>query len=136
MALLQLTNAAATASANALLALIDVGTQGKINIRTGAMPATADTAASGTILCTLLFPDPAFPTAVNGVGTANVIAQVASIASGVAGHFEVTDSSNVVIFRGDVTASGGGGSMELVTTTITSPQPVQITSFTYTQPKS
>lgn len=135
---IRLSNAAASAAADAVTALIDGGPAGgKIKIRTGAQPANADDASTGTVLAVLTFADPAFPgAAVNGVDTSAAITQDSSAdATGAAGHFEVTDSNDAVVFRGTVTQTGGGGDMELVTTSITAGQPVQVTSFTYTQPK-
>jgi len=135
---IKITNAAASAAADAVVDLVDGGAgAGKIIIRTGAQPANANDASSGTVLAELTFSDPAFGAAANGVATASAITQDSSAnSSGDAGHFEVVDSNNVVIFRGTVTAGGGGGDMELVTVTIVATQPVQITSFTYTQPKA
>jgi hypothetical protein len=34
---------------------------------------------------------------------------------------------------GDVTATGGGGDLELVTTSVVTGQPVQVTSFVFTE---
>jgi hypothetical protein len=127
--------AARNAAADAVMALVDAGAgAGKIKIRTGAKPASGG-ASTGTVLAVLTFSDPATGAAASGVDTASAITQDASAdATGTAGHFEVTDSNDNVVFRGDVSASGGGGDMQLVTTSIVAGQPVQITSFTYTQP--
>lgn len=135
---IQITNAAASVAADAVMGLVDAGVAaGVLRIRSGVKPATADTVSSGTVLATLAFSDPATGAAVNGVDTASAITQDASAdATGTAGHFEVLDSNLLVVFRGDVTVTGGGGDMQLVTTSITAGQPVSITSFTYTQPKS
>lgn len=127
--------AARNAAADAVMALVDAGAgAGKLKIRTGAKPASGG-ASTGTVLASLTFSDPATGAAASGVDTASAITQDSSAdATGTAGHFEVTDSDDNVVFRGDVTATGGGGDMQLVTTAIVAGQPVQITSFTYTQP--
>lgn len=49
--------AANKAKLDAMLAALDGGT---IEVRTGAQPATPATAATGTLLATLTFADPAF----------------------------------------------------------------------------
>jgi len=135
---IKLTNAAASAAADAVVDLIDLGSgAGVIEIRTGAQPTNADDVDSGTLLATLTFSDPAFGAAANGVATASAITQDSSAdATGTAGYFVVKDSTGAKVFTGSITATGGGGDMELVTTSIVATQPVQITAFTYTQPKA
>jgi hypothetical protein len=59
---------------------------------------------------------------------------VTGVAAGTAGCYIVEDASGDNVFVGDVTATGGGGSLELATTTISVGLSVDITSFTYTQP--
>lgn len=132
---IKLTNAAKSAAADAVVDSIDAGAgAGTLEIRTGAQPTNADDADSGTLLATLTFSDPAFGAASNGVATASAITQDSSAdATGTAGYFVVKTSTGTKIFTGSVTASGGGGDMQLVTTSITSGQPVTITAFTYTQ---
>lgn len=127
--------AARNAAADAVMALVDAGSgAGKIKIRTGARPASG-AASAGTVLAVLTFSDPATGAAASGVDTASAITQDSSAdATGTAEHFEVTDSDDNIVYRGSVTATGGGGDMTLVTTSIVATQPVQITSFTYTQP--
>lgn len=135
---IKLTTAARNASADAVMALVDAGAgAGTIEIRTGVQPTNADDADSGTLLATLTFSDPATGAAASGVDTASAITQdTAADATGTAGYFVVKDSTGAKVFTGSVTASGAGGDMQLVTTSITAGQPVQITSFTYTQPAS
>ena len=55
-------------------------------------------------------------------------------ASGMANIFEIQDRDNTRVFGGSVTATNGGGDMELDNTSINSGQTVQIDSFTYTAP--
>lgn len=132
-----LSNAAASAGADAIVALVDAGSgAGTLEIRTGSAPTNADDEDAGTLLATLTFSDPAFGAASNGVATADSITQDSSAdATGTAGHFRVKDSDGNVVFQGSITATGGGGDMELVTTSIVATQPVAITSFTFTLPK-
>lgn len=135
---IRLTNLSASAAADAVVDKVDQGAgAGTLLIRTGAQPTNADDASTGTVLATITFADPAFGAATNGVASiSGTITDSSADATGTAGHFEVRDSNSVVIFRGTVTATGGGGQMELVTTAITATQPVSITAFSYTQPKS
>lgn len=135
-AAIKLTNATKSAACDAVVDRIDAGTgAGTIEIRSGSQPTNADDADAGTLLATLTFTDPAFGACSNGVGTASSITSDSSAdATGTAGYFAVKDSSGTKVFTGTITATGGGGDMTLVTTSIVSGQPVQITSFTYTQP--
>lgn len=133
---IKLTNATKSAAADAVVDRLDAGAgAGTIEIRTGAQPTNADDADAGTLLATLTFSDPAFGAASNGVATASAVTSDSSAdATGTAGYFVVKDSGGTKVFTGTVTATGGGGDMTLVTTSIVATQPVAITSFTYTQP--
>jgi hypothetical protein len=133
---LKLTNAAASAAADAVVDLVDGGSgAGTLTIYGSACPTNADDADSGTVLAVLTFSDPAFGAASNGVATASAITQDSSAdATGTAACFRVKSSSGTVIFQGAVGTSGS--QLNLVTTSIVATQPVQITSFTYTAPKS
>lgn len=133
---IKLTNAARSAAADAIVDRLDAGAgAGTIEIRTGTQPTNADDADTGTLLATLTFSDPAFGAASNGVATASAITQDSSAdATGTAGYFVVKDSDGTKQFTGSVGTSGAD--MNLVTTSITAGQPVQITSFTFTIPAS
>jgi len=132
----KLTNAAASAAADAVVDLLDLGPAAAVlEIRTGSQPATADTADSGTLLATLTFTDPAFGSAANGVATAAPITQDSSAdATGTAGYFVLKTSTGTKVLTGTVGTSGAD--LNLVTTSIVVAQPVQVSSFTYTQPLS
>lgn len=129
----KLTNAVASALANAITAAADAGTAAKIRIYGGAEPATADTAASATVLATFTCSDPSFPAASNGVITlSGTPLTVAASASGTATHFRLLTSADLTILQGTVATSGA--QLNLNTTTITSGVNVTITSGTITVP--
>lgn len=109
---------------------------GKVEIRTGSQPADADDAATGTLLATATCSDPAFGSAASGTATANAIAAVAAVATGTAGWFRALDSDNNKVLDGSITATGGGGDMELNTTSLVSGVDFDITSWTVTCPAS
>ncbi len=115
-----------------------------VGIYSGTKPATISTALSGnTLLAKLVATDPAAASASGGVLTLSSITQDSSAdATGTATFFRVysssdgstlTDTTNNV-FQGTVTATGGGGDIELNTTSIVSGGPVSITSWTVTAP--
>jgi hypothetical protein len=115
--------------------LIDAGAAaGKIEIRTGAQPASADDAATGTLLATVTLIDPAFGAWASGSATMSNPASVNAVATGTAGWFRILDSNNVKVMDGAVTATGGGGELELSTTAIVSGNPVDLSGGTLTAP--
>lgn len=131
-----ISNAAASAAANAVVDLLDAGSgAGKLRIYDGSKPAGPDTAVSTqTLLAELTFSDPAFGNASNGVATASAItADSSANASGTASWFRALDSDNNAVFDGEVGTSGSD--LNLNSTAISSGAEVNVTSFTYTQPK-
>lgn len=130
-------DAVRNAVVDAVVDRLDAGAAaGKVEIRTGAQPADADDAATGTLLATITLGDPAFGAAAAGVATANAIATDTGDAAGTAGWFRALDSDNNKVIDGDITATGGGGDMELNTTTISVGVDIDITSWTVTAPAS
>lgn len=135
MAITRLSTAARNAAANAVVDLIDADAgPGTLKIYSGAVPADGDTTPAGTLLATVTFADPAFGNAAAGVAAATDPAAVTGVAAGTAGCWIIEDQSGDNVMVGDVTATGGGGSLELATTTISIGLTVDITAFTYTQP--
>lgn len=132
---LTLANATRTAMIDALVDRFDLGTgPGVIEIRSGSRPASAEDAATGTLLATVTLVDPAFGAGANGVATVADPAAVAAAASGTASWFRGKDSTGATVCDGSVTATGGGGDLTLATTSITSGLSVDITGGTFTQP--
>lgn len=111
-----------------------IGASAVLKIRTGAAPANCATADSGTVLATLSLPSDWMAAASGGTKAKTGTWEDASAdASGTAAHFRLyaTDGTTVHA-QGTVTATSGGGDMELDSTTITAAQTVTITSFTLT----
>lgn len=138
---ISLTNAVASAMADAAVDLIDVGagTQGKLEIRDGTQPANADAAATGVVLATFnLDATAAFGAASNGVATlAGTPLSTTGSATGTATWFRIynSDTTPLAIMDGAV---GTAGSVELTlnTTSISTGVNVEITSGTFTVPKA
>lgn len=123
-----------SAAADAVVDLVDADVgAGKIEVRTGAQPATANLAASGTLLATFTLADPAFGAAASGVATLlGVPISTTAVASGTAGWFRCYDNSGDTVFDGAVATSGA--ELNLNTTTISNGVTVTITSGTVTMP--
>jgi hypothetical protein len=104
----------------------------------GSADATGDlqiatSSAFTTILATLLFSAPAFGGAVAGVATAAAVTADTNAANnGTAANFRIRDRDNTEVLRGTVTATGGGGDIQLSSTSITAGDTVSLTSLTYT----
>jgi len=119
--------AARNAAANAVVDLLDAGVtdaNGDLVIMTSADVAVA----------TLALTNPAFGNAAAGVATANAISDDTNAAGGTAALFKLQDRDNVEVVRGTVTATGGGGDIELSSTNISAGDTVSISSLTYTAP--
>lgn len=130
-----LSNAAASAAADTVLALLDGG---YLRIYSGVQPATADTAlAAQVLLAELLFGSPAFGAAVAGVATANAItADAAANATGTATWFRALQSNGTtVVFDGSVGTSAAAN-LALNSVAIALGAAVSVSSFTYTQQKA
>lgn len=136
MATLRLSTTARNAAADAVVDLLDAGSgAGTIQIRSGSMPSTPQTAASGTLLATVTLSDPAAGSASTGAATITDPASVTGVAAGTAGWARFLDSNGNAVMDTDVTATGGGGGIELSTTTISVGVTVDIGAITYTQPQ-
>lgn len=120
-----------TGSRNAAVDAITarVGTSGLLRIYTGSQPATADTAASGTLLAEVTLPATAFGAASNGTATLNDPGSVNGVAAGTAGWFRIVNAAGTTtVLDGSVTATGGGGDLTLSNTSIAVGQTVDISA--------
>lgn len=134
----KITQAAAKAATDAVVDLLDVGGAGYIEVRTGAQPATANTAASGTLLATLPLSATAFgaaTTASPSVATAAAItSDTVADATGTAGWFRAYSGGATAVIDGSVTATGGGGDMELDSTSVVAGGTVAVSAWTVSHP--
>lgn len=120
------------AAGDAVVDLVDAGPSfGTIDIRTGAQPATANLAATGTLLATFTLADPAFSAMVLGVATLDntPVISTTGLAAGTAGWFRMKDSAGVTVMDGLV-----GAELILNTTTISIGVTIEVVSGTVTMP--
>jgi len=127
---LRISSGAQNAAADAITGL--VGSTGTLKIYSGAQPATPGTAASGTLLATVTLG--AWSAASAGTASGADPASVTAAATGTAGWFRAASSGGTAVFDGDVTATGGGGVMQLSSTSLVSGGAVDITSVSVTMP--
>lgn len=130
----QLATSARNAALDAVVDLIDAGSgAGTMQIRTGTPPGVGN-AATGTLLATVTFADPAFGSASSGSASLTDPAGVTAVATGTAGYVRILDSNANAVLEGTVTATGGGGDVTLSTVSIVSGATVDITGGTLTMP--
>lgn len=104
-----------------------------LKIYTGTQPA-AGAAATGTLLVTITLPADAMAASSAGVAAKSGTWSGTAGNTGTAGWFRIESSAGARLYDGAVTATAGGGEIELASTSITSAQVITITSFTVTQP--
>lgn len=118
---------------NAILDAIEsaIGASAIMKIRTGAAPGIGNT-DSGTVLATLNLPSDWMAAASSGSKAKSGTWQDSSAdATGTAAHFRIyANDGTTQHIEGTVTATGGGGDLELNSISITSGQPVTVTGFT------
>jgi len=124
------------ASRNAQLDAIETeaGASAVLKIRTGARPANCGTADAGTVLATMALPSDWMNAASSGTKTLlGSWADSLADATGTAAHWRLykTDGTTCCA-QGDCSMPAGGGSLELVNTSIAINQPVSITAWTLT----
>jgi len=124
-----LTHTAATrnVAANAVVDLVDVGSS----------DANGDLVfmTSGDVeVATLAMSNPAFGAASAGVATASAISDDTSATGGTIAKFKLQDRDNSEVLQGSVTATSGGGDIELSSLAVGASDTVSMSSLTYTAP--
>jgi hypothetical protein len=110
------------------------GVSAILRIRSGAAPANCATADSGTVLATINCPSDWLAAAAGGTKAITGTWQdLSADATGTAAHFRIYDSTGATChIQGTVTATGGGGDMEVTSTSFTLGQSFTVTTFTLT----
>lgn len=126
----QYANATRSAEADALAPLCNGG---KLRIYSGAQPANAETAVPGgaVLLAELTLANPAFGAAANGVLTANAIATVAALATGVAAWFRIVKADGVTVVM-DGSIDTGDANLIMNSKNIQQNADVKVSSLTVT----
>lgn len=110
-----------------------IGTSPVLKIRTGAQPANCAAADSGTVLSSLSLPADWMAAASGGTkALSGTWGDLSADASGEAAHWRLYDSGAVCRMQGSVTATGGGGDLEVSDTAFTAGGAVSVTGFTWT----
>lgn len=115
---------------------IDAGSGGgTIKLYTGTQPTLAsDAVTTQTLLGTLTFSDPC-GTVATGALTMSAITQDSSAdATGTATWARIADSAGNTVMDVNVSVTGGGGALQLNTTSIVSGGPILISNFVISVP--
>lgn len=131
-----LATSARNAACDAVVDLIDAGSgAGTMQLRSGTRPASPATTATGTLLATVTFADPAFGASATGSATCTDPAAVTAVGTGSATWCRIFDSSGTVVMDGTVTTTGGGGDVTLASTSIVSGDLIDLTGGQITMPQ-
>lgn len=109
-----------------------IGVSAIMKIRSGAKPTDCAAADSGTVLATLALPADYMAAAASGQKAKSGTWDDSSADNaGTAGHFRIYASDGVTChMQGTVTATGGGGDLEVDNTVFAAGQAFTITGFT------
>lgn len=136
MAIIRFVTAVKNSALDTIKTAIDAGAgAGTIKVYTGTQPTSAsDAITSQTLLGTLTFSDPC-GTSASGTLTMSAITQdSAADATGTATWARIADSTGATVCDVDVTATGGGGTLQFNTTSFVIGGPILISAFTITVP--
>ena len=110
-----------------------IGTGPTLEIRSGTVPANCAAADGGTVLATLTLPSDWMGAASGGVKSISGTWQDLSCdGTGTATYFRIKQSTTCHM-QGTVSATGGGGDMEVSSTSFTLGASFTVTSFTLTE---
>ena len=114
------------------------GANPQLRIYSGAEPADCNTAATGTLLVTIILPTPFLASAAGTASLTGVWPATAASAGGAgtnAGYFRIYDVAGTPVchVQGNITATGGGGDMTLNNILVATGQTVSVTSFAVTE---
>lgn len=109
---------------------------GFIELYTGSQPADPNDAPTGTLLVSCALSADAYAAASGGSASKNGTVTGTAVATGVAGYARQRNAGSTRWMYGSVTATGGGGDVELDNTTINLGQVITINTSVITQPAS
>ena len=131
---IRLGNAAVNAQSDAIAGVLN---NGFLDVYTGTQPADADAATGETLIAHI----PLAVTAFTGAAAAGVITLVVpqsalALNSNVVGWGRFTTNGGAGVLDVTITQSGGGGDLTIDNVNAVLNEAVEISSFTYTSPKT
>ncbi len=136
MATAHYSRAVSTAVVTAINNAINGGAgDGTIKFYNAPMPAlTSDGITTQTLLGTCACADPAGVEAGGTLTFSAIDNDVSADATGTAAWVRIADSTGTAVVDLDVTVTGGGGYIQMASTSITAGGPIAFSSFTITMP--
>lgn len=136
MAIAHYSRAVSTGVVNVINAAINGGAgDGTIKFYDAPMPdLTSDGITTQTLLGTCACADPAGVEAGGTLTFSAIDNDVSADATGTARWVRIADSTGTVVMDLDVTVTGGGGYVQMASTSITAGGPIAFSSFTITMP--
>lgn len=136
MAVAHYSRAISTACVTAMNDAINGGSgDGEIRFYTASMPAdTTVGITSQTLLGTCVCSDPAGVESGGTLTFSAIDSDTSADATGIAAWVRIVDSAGTVCMDLDVSVTGGGGCVQMPTTSIVAGGPIAFTSFTITLP--
>ena len=112
-----------------------IGASPIMKLRSGSAPANCAAARQGTVLATINLPSDWLSAASSGSKSkSGTWEDTSADSAGTIGHYEIMDSTDTTCHeQGTVTATSGGGDMEVDNTSVASGQTITITSYTLTE---
>lgn len=112
----------------------NAGASAILRFRSGSVPANCAAADTGTVLATLNLPSDWMAAASGGSkAKAGTWQDPTADAAGTIGHFRIYRSDGTtVVMQGTVTATSGGGDLEVDNTSVAVGQQVTVTTFSIT----
>lgn len=109
---------------------------GTAEFRTGAQPASADNAATGTVVATVALPADAMAAASGGSIAKNAAAwqDVAADASGTVGYGRFKSADGTLVMDLDATDNAGAGAIKIDNPSVLVGQQFNVTAFALTMP--
>ena len=136
MAVAHYSRAVSTSVVNAINAAINGGSgDGTIKFYTSPMPSTTATGiTTQTLLGTCVCADPAGTESGGTLTFSPIDSDASADNSGTAAWVRISDSADTVVMDLDVSVTGGGGYVQMPTTSVTAGGPIAFNSFTITLP--
>lgn len=138
----RISNVAAKAAADSFDDSVNIGsTAAVMDIRSGTQPADPDTSATGTLLATVTFSDPAFGAATDAnpgalLTAASITQDSSADATGTAGYARIRATGTGADDVADMEVGTSGAGLNMNTVSITASSAVSVTAGTVTWPES
>lgn len=111
-----------------------LGASPKLQIRTGAQPASCAAAATGALIAELTLSATPFAAAANGAKALNAVAAVLAVAGGTMGHYRLVDSAGTTCHeQGSIGLAAASPDLAVDNPGVLVGQSINVTGWTITE---